>query len=260
MDGRIEAIIIDVDGCLIPTDGTVSSEYYVSLANLSELVKAANRGEFPRIGFCSGRDRNYIEAIAFVVGLPNSWSVIESGIALFNPTTKEMLFNPALTEETKSAFTEITGKRIPKILEGYPGLFLYPGNMICVALERKHKAIITIEEAFGVVRNEMTDLLEKGLVKIHHSDIAIDISPFGIDKASGIKFLSQYTGINLARTLGIGDSNGDFPLFEQTGFVGCPTNASETCKVFVQNKRGYISPFNYASGVADIIEHFVKEG
>ena len=88
----------------------------------------------------------------------------------------------------------------------------------------------------------------------------MDISPAGIDKASGLQFLSQYTGINLNQALGIGDSNGDFPLFEQVGYVGCPSNASGECKKLVRVKKGYISSFNYAKGVADVIEHFTKKG
>ena len=185
MDGKIGAILIDVDGCIVSTNGNVSAKYYAGLAQISQYIQSANEGTFPVIGFCSGRDRNYIEAVSFFAGLPNSWSVIESGVAIFNPTTKELLFNSALTKEIRATFRKITNEQIPKILKAFPELFLYPGNMICVALERKHEATITIEEAFDTIRTEMANFLEKGIVKINHSDCAIDISPAGIDKASG---------------------------------------------------------------------------
>lgn len=260
MDRKIKAILIDVDGCLLSTNGDVSSEYYEGLAQISRYIKKANQEKFPIIGFCSGRDRNYIEAVSFFVGLPNSWSVVESGVILFNPATKELIFNPILTDEMRVIFKEITDERIPKILKKYPQLFLYPGNIICVALERKHQAELTIEDAYKATKEEMADLLQDGLLRISHSDCAVDISPVGIDKASGLQFLSQHTGINLKQALGIGDSNGDFPLFEQVGYIGCPANASKECKDFVKKRKGYISPYCYAEGVNNIIKHFVKKG
>ena len=260
MNKEIEAILIDVDGCIVPTNGKVSCEFFSGLSIVSKYVEKANQGKFPPIALCSGRDRNYIEAVSFFVELPNSWSVIESGIALFNPATKELIFNPALTNEVKRVFKEITEERIPKILGKYPQLFLYPGNMICVALERKYGIHPPIEAFYKGVMEEIEDLLRTKLVQITHSDCAIDISPAGIDKASGLQFLSQCTGINLKKTLGIGDSNGDFPLFKSVGYIGCPANASEECKKLVEKRKGYISSYPYARGVADVIGNFVKMG
>lgn len=253
---KIDYILVDIDGCMLSTNGDVSISYFHGLHQLSRYISAANHGYGPSIGFCTGRDRNYVEAVSFVAGLPDSLSVIESGIALFNPTTKELLLNPALTPEVREAFREMSEERMPQILERYPGLFLYPGNMLNIALERRFGTDLTIEDCYQAIKEELKDLDESGLINIHHSDIAIDISPAGIDKASGVQFLSRLTGINLAKTLGIGDSNGDFPMLEQMGFVGCPANASKECKELVKAKRGYVSLFSYARGVADIIEHF----
>ncbi len=260
MDRKIEAILIDLDGCLVPTNGNVSSEYYKGFAQISQNVKKANRGRFPTIGFCTGRDRNYVEAVSFFAGLPNSWSVIESGVALFNPATKELIFNPALTEKIRATFKKIINERLPRFLEKNPMLFLYPGNMICAALECKYGSTIAIEDVYKAVKKEMADSLNGGLLRVNYSDCAVDISPVGIDKASGIKFLSLLRKINLKKTLGIGDSNGDFPLFEQVGYVGCPANASKECKQLIRKRKGYVSLLKYAEGVADVIGHFVKKG
>jgi len=258
MNKEIEAILIDVDGCVVPTNRKVSCEFFSGLSTIARYVGKANQGKFPSIAFCSGRDRNYIEAVSYFVGLPDFWSVIESGVALFNPATKELLFNPVLTDEVEKTFQKITEKRVPEILERYPELFLYPGNMVCVALERKYGVALAIKDIYEAVKRELADLLENGVIRITHSDCAVDISPVGIDKASGLRFLSQHTRINLKNTLGIGDSNGDFPLFETVGYVGCPANASEECKKLVKKRKGYISSYFYARGVADVIENFVK--
>lgn len=219
----------------------------------------ANQGNFPRIAFCTGRDRNYVEAISFVAGRPDSWSIIESGIALFNPTTKDMPLNPALTLDVEEAFRKIRQERLPKILEKFPGLFDYPGNRINITLERKYGVDLNIEDCYNMAKEELKDLELEGLI-IHYSKIAVDISPQGIDKASGVQFLAEKTGINFSEMLGIGDSRGDFPMLNLVGYVGCPTNASEECKELIARKEGYISPFKHARGVVDVIQHFIKEG
>lgn len=249
-------ILYDIDGCLLCTNGKIPNGYYDGLRRLHSYIRRANGGNFPKIGFCTGRDRNYVEATAFAVGLPNSWSVIESGIAIFNPATKELVPNPALTEEILAAFREISQNRLPLILRRFPGLFLYPGNAINIALELRHGNNDPIDSYYKQIIGELTDLLESGLVNITFSPIAVDIMPAGIDKAGGALFLARYTGADLKQSLGVGDSNGDIGFLCEMGFIGCPSNANEACKEVVRTKGGYISPLSYAQGVADITHHF----
>ncbi len=263
MRRAVETILSDVDDCLLPTDGGVSPGFFAGLQKVAEYVERANAGNFPPIGWCSGRDRNYIEAVSFFLGL-GWWSVIESGIALFNAATKEMLLNPALTLEVQAAFRAIRQERLPGILAEFPELYDYPGNRINIALERPRGARRPIEEYYEIVKARLQDLLDQRLVVVHHSRIAVDISPVGsdgtpIDKASGVLFLAKETGINPSKMLGIGDSRGDFPMLNLVRHVGCPSNASEECKRLIRNRGGYLSPYEYASGVADVIHHFIIE-
>ena len=257
MEPQIQAILIDVDNCVVPTDGILPRGFFDGLKTLALFVDEANDRRFPPIGWCSGRDRNYIEAVSFFTGLPNCWSVIESGIALFNPTTKKMILNPALTPEIKEAFGIVRRERLPRILTKFPGLFDYPGNVINIALERQYGVRTPIEDYYMAVKQELRDLEERGLVTIHHSRIAVDISPPGIDKASGVKFLSQCTKIDPEQMLGIGDSRGDFPMLDLVGYAACPANASEECEELIRRKKhGYVSPHPYVPGVVDSIRKF----
>ncbi|HUV81377.1 MAG TPA: HAD family hydrolase [Patescibacteria group bacterium] len=260
MKKNIRFILIDIDDCLLPTDGRFHLNYFTGLPEVAHCVKKAERGEIPPIGFCTGRDRNYVEAVAFSLLLPNSWSIIESGISLFNPFTKEMLLNPMLTPEIEEAFRRIKQERLPQILNKFPGLFNYPGNIINIALERRNGMELDIEECYEAVAKEFDDLVSQDLVTIHHSNSAVDISPQGIDKAAGIKFLAEKTGITPAQMLGIGDSRGDFPMLRIVGSSGCPSNASEECKKLIGKKGGYISPHQYAKGVADVLDHYFNKG
>ena len=189
--------------------------------------------------------------------------MIESGIALFNPSTKEMLLNPALTLEVRAAFEEIRRTRLPRLLERFPQLFDYPGNMVNIALERRHGVDTLIDVYYEAVKEELEDLEQQGLLVVHHSRIAVDISPVGqdgmpIDKGSGVRFLAHKTGIDPSNMLGIGDSRGDFSTFETVGMVGCPSNASEECRQFVQERGGHVANLPYVSGVVEVIRHFTK--
>lgn len=250
----IEGFLIDRDGVLTITDGEIPWEHELGRRRLYKYVKMSNQGKFPKIGICTGREYGSAESALFDIGIPNWWSIIESGTFLFNRSTKQLLENPALTKEVKEAFLEISQQRIPSILAQYPDdFFLYPGNQICVAIELKEKAVLTIKQAYELIRNQVEDLIQADLITVHSSSIAVDISPANIDKASGIRFLCEIEKIDPGDLFGIGDSPGDFPMFETVGQIGCPGNATDECKEKVTEKGGIISKKPYAAGVADIL-------
>ena len=246
----VKGFLIDGDGVLRPTDGKIPWEHYLGLRQIYKYVKMADRGKFPKIGICTGREYGSAESILFDIGIPNWWSIIESGVFLLNRATKTLLENKELTPEKKEAFREITQKRIPPILAKYQDdLFLYPGNQICVAIELQEGSRLTIDQAFEEISAKIDDLSKAKLVRIHRSSLAVDISPFNVDKASGVKFLCEIEGILPIELFGIGDSPGDFPMFETVGHTGCPANATLEC----QNKVDLVSEKRYAAGVADIL-------
>lgn len=250
----IKGFLIDRDGVLTVTDGKIPWEHNLGRRQLYKYVKMSNQGQFPKIGICTGREYGSAESTLFDIGIPNWWSIIESGVFLFNRYTKQLLENPALTKEVKEAFQEISQRRIPPILAQYPeDLFLYPGNQICVAIELTENAGITIEQANQMIKEQVIDLVQAQLVTIHYSSIAVDLSPANINKASGVRHLCEIGGIDPADLFGIGDSEGDFPLFEAVGHIGCPANAKPECKEEVRKRGGIISDKLYAAGVTDIL-------
>ncbi len=247
----IKGFLIDRDGVLTINDGIIPWEHDLGRRRVYKYVKMSNRGNFPKIGICTGREYGSAESALFNIGIPNWWSIIESGVFLFNRATKQLLENPALTKEVKEAFQEISRHRIPSVLT--QDLFIYPGNQICVAIELIENTSITIEQAYQMIEKQVRDLVRENLVILHHSSIAVDISPANIDKASGVKFLCDVEKIDPKELFGIGDSPGDFPLFDAVGQIGCPSNATSECKEMVKRKNGIISKKPYAAGVADIL-------
>lgn len=251
-----ESFVLDVDGCILDTNGYGSYRQYKSLGQISDFVKLGNLGLHPKIRLCSGRDGGYIESTSMFIGLPDSFSVIESGLAIFNPTTKERIYNPVFTPELKATFEQISQDILPLIMKKCPGLSLYQWNDVNIALDWFPSIPFSVEDCYQITRDALGDLVGNGVV-LHHSSIAIDISPQGIDKGSGLKFLVERENLDLSGMVGVGDSNGDRPMMELVGQVGCPSNASEECKKFVKEKNGYISPYAFARGVLNVMNNFM---
>lgn len=250
----IKGFLIDRDGVLTVTDGLVPWAHDLGRRQLYKYVKMSNRDRFPKIGICTGREYGSAESILFDIGIPNWWSIIESGVFLFNRHTKQLLTNPALTSEVREAFQDISQRRIPSILAQYSQeLFLYPGNQVCIAIELTEDSSITIEQVCRMIEEQVEDLVQAKLVTVRHSSIAVDISPVDIDKASGVRFLCEVEGIDPGDLFGIGDSPGDFPMFNAVGKIGCPANATAECKETVRQKGGIVSEKPYAAGVVDIL-------
>lgn len=252
----IKGFLIDRDGVLTVTDGEIPLQHLLGLEQVSKYVSIANTGNFPQIAICTGREWGSAESAYFDIGRPQGWSgIIESGVFVVDFAAKKIRKNPALTKEVEEAFQEISRSRIPQVLAQYPkeALFLYPGNQICIAIERRLKSRVTIEQLAQDVRQQLKDLINEKIVAVHASSIAVDISPAAIDKYSGVFFFCELTGINPGDLFGIGDSLGDEPMFKAVGRIGCPSGANDPCKGLVKERGGIISAFPYAAGVADII-------
>lgn len=253
----IRSISVDLNDCVM---GPPSSLLYQGFDILAQIAERAKKTNSFLMGACSGREMPYVRAVLHLLGSPRGWSIYESGLGLFNVEEEKWLPNPALTHEIRRAFKrQVSGKRIPRLLRKRRGVRFYRGNEISVALELETNAELTLEELEEEVKEALRDLIAENLVIVHRSSQAVDITPPGIDKGSGILFLEEVTGIPRSEMLGIGDSGGDRPMLECVGFVGCPSNASPWCQEFVRSKGGNISNLPYAAGVADVIRHFLPE-
>lgn len=276
MSSPRRGIFLDIDGCLISNDGNSCHEYHASLAKISELARMAHVGQFPRIFLCSGRDRNVVEFTAGMLGIVNEWAIVENGTAIFNPTIRQVIFNPAITDEARKIFAWIGRKIIPKTLKHFNSktvmLQSYLGYMVCHCLEKVAGSQISIDAVYdflhgrkekGMKRKKglLTRLAAKGVLTItRYEDRAVNLNPAGVSKGSAAQWLAERESIDLSYSLAIGDTRGDIPLFRKVGLVGCPSNAADVCAQYVRSKRGHVSLKPYSQGVVDIIEHFFPEG
>lgn len=254
----ITRVLLDVDDTIFPTGEPWPFGLDSGLETLQRLIRDAQTGNSPGIGFVTGREIPYVLGFTRLLSqVPDCWSVVESGAFLFNTKTQEELTHPALTVQAQELFCKIREQRIPQLCDQFPHLKPYEGKRVNIALECRDPQI-PMRECEKQVREALQDLLDQRLITMHASSIAVDISPYGVDKGTGVLFLAKEEGINPSQILVIGDSGGDFPAFEAVGHVGCPSNASDECKQLVQDRGGYVSTFPYVMGVVDIISHLVE--
>ena len=83
------------------------------------------------------------------------------------------------------------------------------------------------------------------------SENDIEITPFGVNKGSAIKKISEVTGVPLQNILAIGDSPNDISMFKEAGFAVAMENAHPDAK---QAAR-LIAPSNEQAGVLWAIQN-----
>lgn len=252
---KIRTVLADLNGCVM---GPPSREFYEGLWGLAQIAEITKQtGAQFSLGACSGREMQYVRGVLHIIGNPRGFSICESGLGIFDVENEVWIPNPR-TDMMKPLFQEEISKIVVSIMARHSReLRLYVGNMLNIAIELTPQAKITVETLHAEAEKELQGFLAKG-VKIHHSADTIDITAF--DKGDGVAQIEEKTGIPRTQMLGIGDSDGDQPLLNTVGFIGCPNNAREECKSFVREKikegRGYVSPSNYSKGIVDIISHF----
>ncbi len=90
------------------------------------------------------------------------------------------------------------------------------------------------------------------LLEITHSQSAVDITPRGVNKGSGIRQLAKLVRIPVDEMLGIGDSHGDLPMLQVVGTRACPANASEEIK----NLSHFVAEGEGPHGVSEILQKY----
>lgn len=273
--GRESAIFVDIDNCITPGWGCVGPRYFPALGELAEMIRRANAGNFPSFRFCTGRDINYVQCVSDMLGTPQGMMVVEDGAVFFSPATGEFRVSPQVDEQVSRLFPARICKRLKPVLKEYP-VYRYPGLQVSVSLvrndlqeyirrvgggldgitdRRKLDGMAPVQIA---VKKQLLSLRMRKEVRISASPVSVHIMPAAISKGTGLKILAEMEDLDLAHSIGIGDSWLDVPFLSQIGLVGCPENADRGCKEFVRKKRGHASLLPFAEGVVDIINYFTQ--
>ena len=255
--------VVDIEGCIMPARrGPVDLSAIGHLrAVLGEMRAGAHGGHGAHgagraardawaFTICTGRPAPYVEAVLQLVGGP--WpgvpAVVEHGAFLYDALTGTMTPHPALADQrevldwAQEAVADFLGS------ERCVGAQREPGKELCVS--------INPPPGMGIAAffHEVAAALEPVArhLTIMHSQSSVDITPRGIDKGTGLSFLCEHIGVELASCVAIGDSQNDLPMLRRAGHPAAPRNADPDALRVAE----YVSPLPEALGVADIIQHY----
>jgi HAD superfamily hydrolase (TIGR01484 family) len=246
---KIELIITDIEGCITPPNrGMMNPEDFLPIVNYCQKARLGN--DLPPLVFCTGRQIPYLECVAQLTNafFPAFPSVADNGAFLYDVAQNEVFLNPAITNEAKEFLLDVR-RETEKILQKFEARKEY-GKDICISLNPPAKMPISV--FFEEVKRSLSQY--STAITITHSASAVDITPIGIDKASGVRFLSEKTGIPTEKMLGIGDTRGDLPMLNLVGIPTGPANASQE----VREVAKFISKSEGIIGVAEILRHFTS--
>ena len=239
----LRLIVFDIDGVL--TDGEAQPWDLGLMGLLAELNRAARLDSSrPAVTLCSGRPAPYVDAMLQAIDghLP---AIFESGAGLYDPTGYRFLPNPSLGSGNRMRQAR---QRLNRALVRPGHASIQPGKEYSLSLfPTEHTALEALEP---LAREALGPLAER--IDLVYSASCLNVMPAGIDKAGGLYFLAQVTGIPLAAMLAVGDSAVDGPMLRVAGYSAAPANASP----YIQRLAQYVAPSPAAQGVREILVHF----
>lgn len=241
---QIHLIVSDIEGCL--SSGKGLSLDLTSLQIIQAYNRQANNGDNITLTLCTGRSQPFAEAFCQMLDIAMP-CVCENGALIYDPMRDISIRNPTITERHIIAQKEFVGILESRLAKKCPHR-REPGKEICISLNpdvpKEHYA-----EEIPRLYEQVKNFIDPALFAVTHSASAVDITPEGIDKASGVRFLAELTGIPLQEMAGIGDTVGDLPFLKITGISAAPAN----CTAVIRDSVDYVSQKAAAEGVVDII-------
>lgn len=233
-------VFCDIDGCLTERKNfPFNDKLYVKLITSIKLYK--------HFSLCTGRSIAYVEALTQMLNIKD-WCICENGCYWYHPIKDQIIYNNLIKEDTLIALQEAKQIILSKKLSNLCKLEL--GKELCLSLNSLNNEL-SISELYQEIKNHCAS----SLLYISHSSTAVDITPLGINKGSALQQLIEQENINLNDCLGIGDSDGDLSFMTLVQHRACPANASTE----ILKLCNYNSPFNYTTGIIDILERYKDE-
>lgn len=242
---QVHLVVVDVDGCLTP--GDAADWNWEALQTIRGLNRQARQGgPVPAITLCTGRQEPYVEVLMQTIGgyLP---CIYENGCGLYVPQGYRFVEHPSLTTSSREALAAARVTLYRQVVVPELGYF-QPGKEVSLTLYPLPGT--SVRRLYQIVANVLAP--QDGAFTIQASVSCVDVTPKGIDKGEGVRWLSEQAGIPLASMGGIGDSPSDLKFLRLVGRSAAPANAAPEVKAAVD----YVSPYADGDGVVDILHRW----
>lgn len=256
-------IFSDIDGTIYPRSKEIHPE------NITEIKKAQDEGiEFV---ICTGN--GYFENVANLTTRLNArYAITSNGASIFDRELNDFIFKAMIDKDIaneilKFSIENKTGSNF------WDDEFLYINKYTDQRVIDVMKSVMILDKE-PIVRDSITrdifkiefydekhkidamvEFLKKFNLQIARmKDNHVEVTNNNVSKGDGIKWLCQNNNWNISKTMGIGDSANDLPMFEVVEYSYAMGNGSDQ----VKNLADYTVESVELGGLAEGIKHFKR--
>lgn len=210
----MKLVVFDLDGTLAELGKGILQE------NIEFLKVFEEKGM--KIAICSGKPTYYLCGFMRQVGLKNPILIGENGAVIqlgVDLPPKEYYVLP-YSKEAKRSIRFLKDK----ISEALPEIWYQPNEVGLTPFPKNKREFEVITSIIEEYSNEIRD------VDVYQHVDSFDITPKGISKKEGLRYLGELLKISAQETIAVGDGVNDYPMFEYAGYA-IGINVKEEVKV-----------------------------
>lgn len=225
--------VVDLDGCITMPFVT---PHWPSVSWIRELNQLSrDNPAIPELSICTGRPFPYAEAVAQWLDVRQP-IIFESGGGLYYPDRQQVAFSPAFQAHEQEA-AEVRNWVKQRIREEFPEVMLEFSKHTDSGIVHNDTAVINrfYQRAKTYVDQHHPDF------EVHCTEVSVNIILKSCNKGSGLRWLSEVTGVALGEMAYIGDSSGDISALKIVGRPFAPANATDAVKAVAEVTRAKTS-------------------
>ncbi|MDD3647636.1 MAG: HAD family hydrolase [Candidatus Dojkabacteria bacterium] len=246
-DNKYKLVVFDIDGVLNEHGGNIQRQSKKAI----DLLRDRN----VRIGYASGKHAWYIQGGLVWSGLLQKDTVIvaENGGVIYEPNLRKTYLEDKYIDDVKllrSVFYNLYSKREGFLNFAGQTVWEEPKEtLFCLYPSEKED----IKKLAGLLQ-EIVDINRLSLYLVENPD-SVDVLQKGINKATGLKHICKWFGIEMKDIVAFGDSLNDLEMMREAGFSITLENGLRKIKnlVRVKGKNGYISAKGCGKGVLEAV-------
>lgn len=263
----------DLDETLLDASGNVP------MVNQDAITALQKRGG--RFVIATGRSYNMIYDIQKQVhtyNLAHEYSIcFNGGLVIENKNNRVLYFKGLPKKAARIIFDEGQKRNLCMLVFTMESCYIFNADPWEVERKRQQKAphqvmdgdlddiheeiakILVVKRDMDYLRSLRTTIaprLEGQVSLSFSSNRYMECNAKGVDKGSGIAFLTNYLGESLEHTIAIGDNYNDMAMIEKAGLGACVKSAQDD----VKKVADYVCHRDYGEGaVAEVIQNYMME-
>lgn len=265
----IKLIALDLDGTLL------NSQHEISPRNHQTLQKAMENGI--KIALVSGR--NFPSIQQFVRKLQGaSVTASMNGSSIFDHSIEREVFDQRIDSEISSRILGYTEQmdihtnyyhedhivcpmkndhsRVYSRNTGEPVVDI--GSLLEYNKGKSPNKLLLIGEHFVLdqARVWLEDNVPKHINHFYSNPNYLEVVHHSVSKGAAIQWMAKYFGLSMNQVMAFGDAENDISMIRAAGLGVAMANAPE----LVKNAADYVTSSNDEDGVAQAIEHLIRDG